>query len=89
VPLSLTVSVPLNTPSADGVKVSEILQFAPAAKVFGLNGQVVEASAKSPEGEMLLMVSADVEVLLRVTPSAVLVVCTGQFPKERVLGVKV
>jgi len=81
--------VPLNAPSADGVKVSEILQFAPAAWVFGVNGQVVEDSAKSPESEMLLMVSGELRVLVSVTVSAALVVCTTQFPKERVLGVKV
>jgi len=87
--LSLTVKVPLNAPSADGVKVREILQFAPAARVFGVNGQVVEDSAKLPEGEMLLMVSGELRVLVSVTFSAALVVCTTQFPKERVAGLRV
>ena len=88
-PLSLTVNVPLRVPSTEGVKVTEILQFAPAAKVFGVSGQVVEDSAKSPDAEMLLMVSADVRVLVRVKFPGVLVVCTTQFPNEALAGVKV
>jgi hypothetical protein len=40
-PLSVTVSVPLRAPSAIGVKVTEIVQLAPAASVVGLTGQVL------------------------------------------------
>jgi len=87
--LSLTVKVPLSAPSAKGVKVSEIVQLAPSARVLGASGHVVEDSAKSPEGEMLSMVSGELRVLVSVTFSAVLVVCTGQFPKERVSGLRV
>jgi hypothetical protein len=39
------------------VNVTEILQFAPAAKVLGVMGQV-EVAAKSPDPEILVMVSA-------------------------------
>jgi hypothetical protein len=88
-PLSLTVKVPLRVPSTEGVKVSEILQLAPAARVLGASGQVVEDSAKSPDGEMLLMVSGELRVLVSVAFWAVLVVCTTQFPKERVVGLTV
>jgi hypothetical protein len=87
-PLSLTVNVPVRVPSTEGVKVAEILQFAPAAKVLGAMGQV-EVSAKSPDAEMLLMVSADVRVLVRVMLAGVLVVCTTQFPKLRLVGLRV
>ena len=45
---SVTVSVPALVPSAVGVKLTEILQLAPAARVFGDWGQF-ENSAKSPE----------------------------------------
>ena len=87
--LSLTDKVPLSAPSVRGVKVREILQLAPAARVLGASGQVVEDSAKSPEGEMLLMVSGELRVLVRVTFIAVLVVPSTQFPKERVAGLRV
>jgi hypothetical protein len=49
--LSVTVSVPVRVPVAVGVKVTEILQFPPAANVFGDNGQV-EVCAKSPDAEI-------------------------------------
>jgi len=87
--LSVTVSVPVCAPSEEGVKVSEIVQLAFAAKVLGESGQVVEASANSADGEILLMVSATVCVLLSVMLNFALVVCTGQFPNERLAGVKV
>jgi len=86
--LSLTVSVPVRTPSTVGVKVTEILQFPPAASVAGAIGHV-EVCPKSPETEMLLIASGAVVVLLRTTALDGLVVCTTQFPKLRLVGVRV
>ena len=40
-PLSVTVSVPVRKPRAEGVKVTEIVQLFPAARVEGLTGQVL------------------------------------------------
>lgn len=53
--LSLTVRVPARLPDTEGVKVTEMVQFAPAAKVPGDIGQV-EVGAKSPVAAMLVMV---------------------------------
>jgi hypothetical protein len=86
--LSLTVSVPVRTPSAVGVKVAEILQLPPAASVAGAIGHV-EVCPKSPETEMLLIASGAVVVLLRTMALDVLVVCTTQLPKLRLVGVRV
>lgn len=41
VPVSVTVSVPVREPKAPGVKVTEIVQLLPAARVEGLTGQVL------------------------------------------------
>ena len=86
--LSLTVSIPVLAPRAVGVNVTEILQLAPAASVFGASGHF-EVCPKSPETEILLIVSGTDWVLLRMTFSALLVVCTTQFPKETLVGVRV
>jgi hypothetical protein len=51
--------VPVRTPKAVGVNVTEIAQLAPAANVLGANGHV-EARAKSPELEMPEIVSGTV-----------------------------
>jgi len=40
-PVSVTVSVALRAPWALGVKVTEIVQLTPAARVAGLTGQVL------------------------------------------------
>jgi hypothetical protein len=56
---SLTVRTPDLAPPAVGVNVTEIMQFAVAASVFGISGQL-EVSAKSPEGEMLAIPSGTV-----------------------------
>ena len=86
--LSFTLRVPVLAPRAAGVKVTEILQLAPAASVLGAIGHF-EVSAKSPDTEMLLMLSDTVCGLLRVTTLAVLVVCISQFPNATMVGVKV
>lgn len=40
-PVSVTVKVPFRVPRAAGVKVTEMVQFLPAARVAGLLGQVL------------------------------------------------
>lgn len=84
----MTVNVPVLVPRTVGVKVTEILQLAPAASVFGATGHF-EVCPKFPETEMLLIVSDPVSVLLRVTVSIELVVCTTQFPKDKLAGLRV
>ena len=86
--LSFTLRVPVLAPRAVGVKVTEILQFAPAASAFGAIGHF-EVCPKPAETEILLIVSGTVRVLLRVRVRAVLVVCTGQLPKLRLAGLRV
>ena len=54
--LSFTLRVPLRVPRAVGVKVTEILQLAPAASVLGEIGHF-EVCWKSPETEILLIAS--------------------------------
>jgi len=54
--LSVTVKVPLSAPVPKGVKVTEIVQLLRAARVLGDTGQV-EFCAKSPEAEILEIVS--------------------------------
>jgi len=70
------------------VNVTEIVQLSFGASVFGDSGQL-EVWAKSPEIEMLLIASAAVVVFLRTTVLGVLVVCTTQFPKLTLAGVRV
>ena len=68
--LSATLSVPLRAPVAVGVNVTLIVQLVLAARVEGLKGQLL-VWAKSPllvpVIEMLLMVSAELPLLVRVT----------------------
>ncbi len=78
----------MRTPSTVGVKVSEILQLPPAASVAGAIGHV-EVCPKSPDTEILLTASGTVVVFLRTIALGVLVVCTTQFPKLRLVGVRV
>ena len=64
--LSVIVRVPVRVPEAVGVKVTLMLQFAPAARLEVLAGQLLVAE-KSPLAAMLEMVAARVPVLLSVT----------------------
>lgn len=54
---SFTVKVPVSVPTVVGVKVTEILQVAAEASVFGEMGHV-EVCAKLPVVEILEIVSA-------------------------------
>src|SRR5207247_922386 len=68
--LSVSDSVPVRAPEAVGVKVTLMVQFAPAAKVDGLVGQAlapVLVAAKSPEGANELIVKAAAPVFVSVT----------------------
>src|SRR5438034_867183 len=78
-----------SAPEAVGVKVTLMVQFAPAAKVAGLVGQAlapVLVAAKSPEGANELIVKAAVPVFVSVTVIGVLVVASGWLPKPRLVG---
>jgi len=77
--------VPVRVPSAVGVKVTEIVQLAPAPNVFGDNGQV-EVCAKSPEVETPQIVSATVWVFFRVTLFPVLVMLINWLAKVGLAG---
>ena len=68
--LSAIVSVPVRVPVAVGVKVTEIVHFAPAAT---LAPQVLD-SAKSPDAAMEAMLNAAWPELVKVTVCAGLVV---------------
>src|SRR5437773_1588047 len=87
--LSVSDSVPVRAPEAVGVKVTLMVQFAPAAKVAGLVGQAlapVLVAAKSPEAANELIVKAAVPVFVSVTVIGVLVVASGWLPKPRLVG---
>ena len=77
---SAILTLALRAPFAEGVKVTLRMQFAPAASVFGLMGQVfvwAKSPALVPLTETLVMVSAAVPLLVSVTVCAALVVPTA------------
>jgi hypothetical protein len=83
--LSVMVTAPVRAPPAVGVKVTEILQFAPAAT---LEPQVLD-SAKSPDAAIEVMLKAARPELVSVTDCAELVepvVCPANV---RLVGVSV
>jgi hypothetical protein len=79
--LSVTVSVPLSGPVVVGAKLTLMVQLPLAARVEGLEGQLV-VSEKLPLVTMLLIVRGIVPVLLRVTGCEAPVVPTAWLPKE-------
>src|SRR5438034_966192 len=82
---SASDSVPVRAPEAVGVKVTLMVQFAPAAKVAGLVGQAlapVLVAAKSPEAANELIVKAAVPVFVSVTVIGALVVASGCPPRR-------
>src|SRR5256884_6837273 len=87
--LSVTDSVPVRAPEAVGVKVTLMVQFAPAAEAAGLVGKAlapVLVAEKSPEAANELIVKAAVPVFVSVTVIGVLVVASGWLPKPRLVG---
>jgi hypothetical protein len=85
--LSVTVSSPVRVPRAVGVKVTEILQFSLAPKVFGDTGQV-EVWAKSPEVEIPVMVIGTVWLFCKEKALIALLVFNNLLPNETVEGDK-
>src|SRR5437870_3912018 len=87
--LSVSDSVPVRAPEAVGVKVTLMVQFAPAAKVAGLVGQAlapVLVAAKSLEAANELIVKADTARAHSVTPITSLVLARSWVPKTRLVG---
>src|SRR5947199_50019 len=87
--LSVTDSDPVRAPEAVGVKVTLMVQFAPAAKVAGLVGQAlapVLVAAKSLEAANELIVKAAAPVFVSVNVIGALVVGSRWLPKSRLVG---
>ncbi len=75
--LSLMLSVAVRSPTAPGLKVTVIVQLAPASRVAGQLFVWVKSPAFVPAMLMPLIVSAALPVLVSVTVWAALVVLTG------------
>src|SRR6185312_4639432 len=73
------VKTPLRLPAVVGLKVTAMLQLAPAASVAP---QLLPAMAKSPEMLNGGTVTAPPAVLVQTTLCAALVALTSTFPKE-------
>ena len=84
-PVKFAVTDPLRAPVAEGVKVTEKPQAAPAASV---GPQLLLMTAKSPLAEMLMAAMEKLLLLFSVTPQAALVEFTVCEPKLMVLGAK-
>src|SRR2546421_24840 len=85
------LTLALREPVAVGVKVTLMVQEAPAASVLELLGQVLvwaKSPAFVPARPILLMVRAALPLLLSVTVWAVLVVLTCWLPKLRLVGLR-
>ena len=80
--LSATESEPVRVPVAVGLKVTLIVQLAPAATLV----PQVLVSEKSPVVEMLVMLRVAVPVLVSVTVSAALLVPSTVTGKVRLVG---
>jgi hypothetical protein len=81
--LTVMVTVPVRAPATAGVKVIELLQFAPAAKI---PVQVLDFCAKSPLATMLVIVTEVVPGFEIVMSCAALVVFTACAAKVRLVG---
>jgi hypothetical protein len=89
--LSVTERLALRLPVALGLKLTEIEQLAPGARVEGESGQVfvcAKSPASAPVIPIELIVSAPLPELVRVTLCAELVVPTCCWPKLRLVGEK-
>ena len=88
--MSVTVTDAVSLLASEGVKVTPIVHFAPAATELP---QVSASSAKSaalvPVIARLVMLSAVLPLLVRVTVWEELVEAIGWFPKEILVGEKV
>src|SRR5437870_3137796 len=84
--LSVSDSVPVRAPEAVGVKVTLMVQVAPAAKVAGLVGQAlapVLVEIGRAAGREGVMVKAAAVVLVSVSVMGALVVASSWLPKSR------
>src|SRR2546426_10251921 len=79
--LSAMVMAPFRVPVAVGVKVTLMVQLAPAATLVPFLQVVPAAGAKSPLGSTLVMVSMTVPPFVSVTTWVGLVVLRGWLPK--------
>ena len=86
--VSVMVRAPVNVPIAVGVKVTEILQLAPMARVFGVSGQV-EVCAKLLDAEIPEIVNTLLEEFRSVTLLTALVVVGIWAENVTLVGVKV
>ena len=84
--LSVTISVPARAPVAAEVKVTAIVQLAPAATALPQAFVWAKSPALVPVTVMLAILNAALPVLVSVTVWAALVVLIVWFPKERLLG---
>src|SRR5207247_215164 len=76
-------------PEAVGVKVTLMVQFAPAAKVAGLVGQEIGRAPgreRVSDGANEVIVKADAPVFVSVTVIGALVVASSWLPKSRLVG---
>jgi hypothetical protein len=88
---SVTETAALRLPEALGVKVTEIEQVAPAARVAGEVGHVLvwaKSPAFAPVTAMPEMVSGALPVFVRVELWDALVVPTARDPKSRLVGLR-
>ena len=83
--LSVIATVPVRVPAAVGVKVTGIVQFAPAATL----APHVWVCAKSPDAVIEVTVRTAVPELVSVTIWATLVVPSGCEAKVRLIGERV
>ena len=89
--LSLMLTLALRVPVVVGVKVTLMLQEAPAVSVLGLMGQVLvwaKSPALVPPRLIVEIVRSALPLLVRVTVCAALVVPTFWLPKLRLLGLR-
>lgn len=83
--LSVIERVPPRLPVAVGVKVTLMMQLAPALSFAGLMGQVL-VWTKSPFATILVMLKAPLPAFVRETALAELVVPTSWLPKLRLVA---
>src|SRR2546429_38659 len=87
--LSVTDSVPVRAPEAVGVKVTLMVQFAPAATAAGLVGQAlapVLVAANSLKAAEASIINAVAPLFVRVTAIGVLVFAGGWLPVPGLVG---
>ena len=87
--LSVTVTFAVRTPVVVGLKLTVMVQLAPAAKLVPQDWLPVKSPALAPVRAMLVILSAVLPGLVRVAVCEALVVPTTWLPKLRLAGDKV